>query len=380
MYYNFEFFDKNPSEQDISYRLKDIDDTQESMIRIFIKNLLAFCYFNNLVQDLDHDSYDIVDGQDLLLKRFFLGKLQVVRIPIEFNHEPYSPLDHFAFTERISLYSNCKDPLVERYLDFIEKNSRNFESFDTLVNSMNSHIPLEDDLLAGTELSLTGYLLARGVKREFINLDKLNDAFCHLEYLISKALVDEFLKSFSFEIEINTPMNNVMKEIIHHSDSPIIPSVQIIEVKEGCYNWFLKMVRDFDMSVNFVTRPKIFESLASKLNEEFKIDFKNDRNAISDFPQSIFLDAQAYDIFCTLAKAVEIRQSVCYFYRRMYEEGLILVKDKTFREWYKKAKISVPLINPTETLAKCYSNERKYFVDLVYKLKGLSTDNQQLEN
>ncbi|WP_127844409.1 hypothetical protein [Psychroflexus aestuariivivens] len=274
------------------------------------------------------------------------------------------------------------ESLARKYHDCIAEQYQNFKSFDALVHSLNRSVNFEDENYDDNEIYFVDYMLAKGINKQFVELDKLDHALGQLRNIIIQTMISDFIENGSFDIEINEEIKQVIKKILYLSDSPITPLDQQTELKKGVYVWYLQIVRDIDLQANFNNMPKIFDVI----EQEFKTLFNLESNPATseqpgenkppDFPKDIFLNYQSYAVFCTLAKAIYMRQSICYFYRRMYEEGFILVMDKDFRKWFNTAGFPITLMSPTETLAKCYSNERQKYVDLVYKLKGLSTDNQ----
>lgn len=399
MFNTFDFYDKNPFLQNHRFTDGIISEGSFSLFDFFLKNFFAYLIFYKKVDDLNYHQDNISLTHEIERK--------IISTSIKFfeledsENSTYtsSPMKSFAdielmdlrfFLQEVAAESYEKgdftkkttESLARKYHDCIAEQYQNFKSFDALVHSVNRSVNFEDENYYDNEIYFVDYMLAKGINRQFVELDKLDHALGQLRNIIIKTMISDFIENGSFDIEINEEIKQVIKKILYLSDSPITPLDQQTELKNGVYVWYMQIVRDIDLQADFNDIPKIF----NVIEQEFKTLFNLESNSaiseqpkekkIPDFPKDIFLNFQSYDVFCTLAKAVEIRQSICYFYRRMFEEGFILVMDKVFREWFNTAGFPITLMSPTETLAKCYSNERKYFVDLVYKLKGLSVGNQ----
>ncbi|MFN2260493.1 MAG: hypothetical protein ABR595_00310 [Psychroflexus sp.] len=408
MFNTFDFYHENPFLQNHRFTDEIISEGSFTFFDFFLKNFFAYLIFYKKVDNLNYHQDNISLTQEI--------ERRIVNISINFfdfkddENSTYtsSPMKSFADIELMDLRlfimehptqsydegdvtkkaieNGDSENLARKYHDCLAEQYQNFKSFDALMDYLTKYVSFEEENYYNNEIYFLDYMLAKGINREFVELENLDHALGELRTIICKTMISDFIEIGSFDIEINDEIKQVIKKILYFSDSPITPLNQQTELKKGVYVWYLQIVRDIDLQANFNNMPKIFEVIEQEFKTLFNLESNTpkteqpDEEKTPDFPQDIFLNYQAYEVFCTLSNAIYIRQSVCYFYRRMCEEGFILVMDKDFREWFNTAEFPIKLITPTETMKKCYSNERQKYMDLVYKLKGLSIDNQQLEN
>lgn len=261
---------------------------------------------------------------------------------------------------------------AEKYEEFLIENQQRFWELDKLIRITN----------LGTAYKDYRSFAKTTIKTHFINLDKLNIALQKLFYSTDRNYLLRLLYPTNYEDYINNECQGFIGFNFDYYKSPPIYEADPKE-KENYLRflkaWFLEYLQNHKILFGWDMFPNEYNKLIIYANSLLPLTEKLLQSEIMqpipttksvqviDYPTTIFLNQQAYQLFKQLMEYFNKHATVSFVYRMMSEKeepALIVVKDAPFRVWFNQQSFNLYL----ETYTKTYENSKNEDRIALYKM------------
>ena len=360
---NPDFYEENPFDKEPFFRVAGAAAmTDEQLNELFVKNLIAFVYYQDCSVFLKDESLKVTTHPSNLSQLYFYNLYLGGSLLLETTSGSFSPVLAFGIFEcRFFKKDFSRDALY--YCSFIENNASVFYRIDVLAaQQVNEN--------AGTQF--LSYLTNYNAIYPHLNVTRIGNLLDHFFVEVCKSLCASYVfhqdESCFFVSDFEQSLQGIfiaMKYDLLDADE----QVQLVELSK---RWISQRFREFALvhrmqfAVHEMEGPLLFEPLLQYFTDYFSSFGATDSK--KSFPTHIFSTDDGYSLFDTLANGLYVKASVSYVYRLLFEKGMIVAKDTLFRKWYNQQSYPIQLSTTTETLEKCKSADREQFVAIVAAL------------
>lgn len=344
----------NPFEGREVLRLIPESNDDASYYQLFVKNMMAAFYYLDFKLRIPTYYKSYPQNQQLFHKLYLLGKLEVDDGEGEFMF-PAFPFQRWEL-ERLK---DLDLPEAVAYRNFLIRNTSNF----TIVGKVLAYPKKKNDYFDfGTFLNEKLGIIP------YLEITEISTTFESLEAMIVHEIQKQFLEYFHFDnfrYGLFDYHHNILK---HHLNNDLIEPEMVEDIKTYSIKWLGQRLR----AINFKMGLRAHETVFHKLKENFilAIDyaFPNTSTESIDYPRHIFTKPAAYLLFHELASQFTKKSPISFLYRQMAEkDNLIHARDTEFRNWFQSCGYPAELYSTTETYDRAQTEERKIFLELLYK-------------
>ena len=361
------FYEENPFAQKPSFRVAGAAGmNNEQLNALFVKNLIAFVYYEDCSVFLTDSSIKIITNPSTLTQLYFYKTYLGGSLLLDTTSGPFSPVFAFAFYESNAFRNEFSSDALS-YCSFIENNASIFYRIDILAKQ-------QVNKNAGSEF--LAYLSAYDAIYPHLNV-------MHIGNLLDLFFV-EVCKTFCSSYVYHQDESSVFVSDFEQSLQGIFIAMKydLLDADEQeqlvtlSKRWIKQRFNEFafvnrmQYSVHEMEGPFLFEPILRYFSDYFSSFGVADPE--KSFPTYIFSTYEGYYLFDTLAKGLHAKASVSYVYRLLFDKELIVAKDTPFREWFNQQSYPIEIFTTTETLLKCKSADREQFVAIVASLLNVS--------
>ena len=377
-----DFYTTNPFKENLEFRINDFKNNKLSIHEQFVKNLIAYAYFEV--------KKPIYGYEDEYINRFSQEELLDMYLSLElYFYEKEEGDELFSIKSLISIfweYEICcflEDRYDEKFKDYfftlLDYNSI-IEKIDAVIEMKT---PLDKD-----SIILKNYFLDQRIKIEMLHMEDINFSFHYIFSDIYTNMCTIALEKFSFEGVTLTQevINENLNKLRYYLNPKLFSDDELKQLLTTSAKWFEQNLSDIIFFLDLDINTHIFNELREQFYSIFDSTSSLPQNPNSnstartqikvqphdDYPVQVFKNAEAYHFFDSCAKQISSTKMLSFLYRKMYEiDHLIYLRDTEFRNWFNNQGYPISLDYPTDTYLRAATKERQEWMAIVehfYKL------------
>ena len=377
-----DFYTTNPFKENLEFRINDFKNNKLSIHEQFVKNLIAYAYFEV--------KKPIYGYEDEYINRFSQEELLDMYLSLElYFYEKEEGDELFSTKSLISIfweYEICcflEDRYDEKFKDYfftlLDYNSI-IEKIDAVIEMKT---PLDKD-----SIILKNYFLDQRIKIELLQIDVISFSFYYIFSNIYSNMCATALEKFAFEGVSFTQevMNENFNKLRYYLNPKLFSDEELKQLHNTSAKWFEQSLSDIIFFLGLDINTNVFDELRKQFYAILNLTTPLPPNTTSisaekvqlkvqlnnDYPIHVFKNSEAYHFFDSCAQRISSTKMLSLLYRKMFEiDNLIYLRDTEFRNWFNQQNYPLNLDYPTDTFSRVASKERLEWMAIVehfYKL------------
>ncbi|TXK71923.1 hypothetical protein [Mesonia sp. HuA40] len=357
-----DLYDYNLFEQDSEKDILSTPNDPEAYHQLFIKRMLAVIEF----EDIRVNEYEPPKNKrKFLLNLYKTGCLRIKENGINWH----SFMEKFCNIE-IEDLSDLEQPEIRNYRDYLKQHIEAYRRIDSAVD----YRPDSPELI-GIERFITENMGSI----DYFNFTDLRDELYYLEQNFANYYAQHFIGELELPVVYAFPsVVDKIKAIRHLVNSAYLTTATQNDLKRLLCRWVRQLTNHLIYKLDLSAADFDQEDFMQHFAQAIHYQPQSSSSKAIHYPTAIFSCSQAYLLFHAIAQKANNQTTLSYVYRRMQEEDqLIIPRDYEFRTWYNQQDYPLNLEYTTQTLAKSFSKEREFFLDLLYEQYGLSLEKKE---
>ncbi len=354
-----DLYDYNPFEREIDEDIINTPKDPEAYHQLFIKRMLAALEFQNFtVSDLEIP----MSKRKFLWQKYQRGNLEV----LGFDGFWSSPLTEHCELE-IEGLKNSEYPEIQNYLAYLKQHKKAYRRIDRAVD----YRPDSPELI-----DIGRFITENMGELSYLNYAELRDKLVNLERYLAKYFAQYFIGELVLPVVYDFPLvADSIKAVSHQVNNAYLTTATQNDLKQLLCRWVRQLTNHLIYKLDLSAADFDQEDFMQHFGQAIHYQPQSSSSKAIHYPTAIFSCSQAYLLFHAIAQKADNQTTLSYVYRRMQEEDqLIIPRDYEFRNWFNQQGYPLYLDYTTQTLAKSFSKERQFFLDLLYEQYGLAVE------
>ncbi len=371
-----DFYTTNPFKENLEFRINDFINNKLSVHEQFIKNLIAYAYFevkkpiySSDVEYINRFSQEELLDMYLSLELYFYEK--------EEGDELFTTKSLISIFWEYEIGCFLEDRYDEKFKDYfftLLDYSSIIEKIDAVIEVKT---PLDKD-----SIILKNYFLDQQIKIELLQIDDISFSFYYIFSNIYSNMCATALEKFSFKGVSFTQevMNENFNKLRYYLNPKLFSDEELKQLHITSAKWFEQNLSDIIFFLGLDINTNVFDELRTQFYAIFDLTSPLPPNTTSisaekgqlkaqpnkDYPIHVFKNSEAFVFFDSCAQRITSTKMLSFLYRKMFEiDQLIYLRDTEFRNWFNQQNYPITLEYPTDTFSRVASKERQEWMAIV---------------
>lgn len=350
-------FSSNPFEEPLFRRLPILCKENFTLYDQFVKNLIAALYYQDFEVTSSYRFSGQKKNQEQLYERFLQGDLRI----LDFDGLPISPLIRFMNLE-IKAFENENMPEAKEYINFLTTHKKLFKCIDRAV----------DYNFEENYIKYAPYIYDKMGNLHYLEKFEIDKRFESIKVKLVKQLKRQLIAHLHIQGLDHSDLKEELDALKFHLNNELIDPKKTHTIKAHTIQWFGQLLRHIGFVIGWHDYKSFFDEAKELCCQAIGYNTPTPTVADIDYPRHIFTKPAAYLLFHELASQFTKKSPISFLYRQMAEkDNLIHARDTEFRDWFQSCGYPAELYSTTETYDRAQTEERKIFLELLYKKYNL---------